>query len=75
MYAVDVANTARLVITVRSARGSSTISYSTKGRYVSLITNTLQNILGSQPIQPTITPQAFWGSVLDVVETDITGHA
>ena len=70
-----MANTARLIVTVRSARGSSTISYSTKGRYVSLIVNTLQNILNGQAIQPTSTVNNFWGSVLDVVEQDITGHS
>lgn len=70
-----MASTARLVITVRAARGSSTISYSTKGRYISFIANTLTNILSGQPIQPTSSPQAFWGSVLDAVETDITGHS
>jgi hypothetical protein len=75
MYAVHVANTARLVITVSAARGSSTIRYSTKGRYVSLIANTLANILPSQPIQPTSSAQAFWQSVLNVVETDLGGEA
>lgn len=41
---------------------------------MSLTTNTLTNQLSQQPIQPTTTPQAFWGSVLDIVEQDITGH-
>lgn len=65
---------ARLTIRVKSSRGGSTIQYSTNGRYVSLSTNTLTNILASQPIQPTSSQQAFWGSVLDAVEQDITGH-
>lgn len=69
-----MANQAKLTIFVTWGRGSSTIRYSTNGRYVSLTTNTLQNRLLGQPIQPTTTQQAFWGSVLDVVEQDITGH-
>lgn len=64
-----------LRITVTSSRGGSTIRYNTLGRYVSLFTNTLTNILPSQPIQPTSSQQAFWGSVLDAVEQDITGHS
>ena len=75
MYPVQVSSRATLTITVTSSRGGSTVRYTTKGRYVSLITNTLANILQQQPIQPTTTPQAFWGSVIDAVEQDITGHS
>jgi hypothetical protein len=73
-HTVTMANQAQLIIRVRSSRGASTVQYSTKGRYVSLVTNTLTNQLVQQPIQPTSTPQAFWGSILDIVEFDITGH-
>lgn len=75
MYATAMSIGARLTIRVRSSRGGSTIQYSTNGRYVSLNTNTLANILQSQPIQPTSTQQAFWGAVIDAVEQDITGHS
>lgn len=70
-----MANSAKLVITVTAARGGSTVRYSTKGRYISLPVNTLQNTLASQPIQPTSSVNNFWGSVMDAVEQDITGHS
>lgn len=69
-----MANQAKLTITVKASRGSSTVKYSTNGRYISLITNALSNLLQSQPLFSTANPAAFWGAVLDVVEQDITGH-
>lgn len=69
-----MANQAKLTIFVTWGRGSSTVRYSTNGRYVSLTTNNLQNRLLGQPIQPTSSQQAFWASVLDIVEQDIAGH-
>lgn len=74
MQTCPMGSVAKLTIRVRSSRGASTVQYSTNGRYVSLPTNTLTNNLTQQPIQPTTTPQAFWGSVMDIVEQDITGH-
>jgi hypothetical protein len=62
---------AKLTIRVGSARGSSRISYSTGGRYISLATNILGNTLMRQPIQPTSSDKAFWESVLAIVNADI----
>jgi len=66
-----MASEAVLVIRVRSQRGSSRITYSTKGRYVNLSTNGLADDLARQPIQPTSTVKAFWQSVIAIVTADI----
>jgi hypothetical protein len=66
-----MANQAKLTIRVTSQRGSSGISYSTSGRYISLPTNGLSDNLLKQPIQPTASIQAFWASVIAIVAADI----
>jgi hypothetical protein len=66
-----MASRAQLSIRVTSARGSSRIQYSTNGRYVSLPTNGIGDVLAQQPIQPTSSAQAFWASVLAIVTADI----
>lgn len=66
-----MANQATLTITVKYARGSSTITYRTKGRAPGLITNGLGNVLPGQPVQPTSSQAAFWQSVVTAVETDM----
>lgn len=67
-----MASKAELVVRVNSARGSSKITYSTKGRYVSFTTAGLSEQLLGQPIQPTSSLEAFWLSVLGLVQTSIT---
>jgi hypothetical protein len=66
-----MANQAKITIRVTSARGSSGISYSTSGRYVSLPTNGISDDLMQQPIQPTSSAKAFWQSVIAVVAADL----
>lgn len=61
----------KLTVRVRSARGSSTISYSTTGRYINLQTNGLGSTVPREPIQPTSSSKAFWQSVLAVVTAEI----
>lgn len=67
-----MASQATISIRVTSSRGASRIEYATKGKYVSLPTNGLTDVLARQPIQPTSTVQAFWLSVLGIVVADIT---
>lgn len=67
-----MASKAEIVIRVNAARGSSTISYTTKGRYVSFTTAGLTESLPGQPIQPTASLDGFWSSVLAIVQADIT---
>lgn len=71
-YCADMAATSKIVISVDSSRGASTVTYSTKGRYVSFPTNGLAETLTGQPIQPTTSLEAFWLSVLAIVQTSIT---
>lgn len=59
------------MIRVTSSRGASTVSYTTKGRYVSFTTSGLTDQLQKQPIQPTSSLSAFWLSVLAIVQADI----
>lgn len=67
-----MATKAKIVIDVTSSRGAATIRYSTKGRYVSFTTAGLTDQLLKQPIQPTTSLEAFWLSVLAIVQDDIT---
>ena len=67
-----MATTAKIEVRVTSSRGASTVEYITKGRYVSFTTAGLGDTLKSQPIQPTSSLEAFWTSVLAIVQTDIT---
>jgi len=67
-----MASTAKLEIRVTASRGASTISYVTKGRYVSFTTSGLTDTLTGQPIQPTTSLSAFWLSVLAIVQAEIT---
>jgi hypothetical protein len=69
-----MANQAKIVITVDSARGSSKVRYSSKGRYVSFTTAGYDRDLLQQPIQPTASLAAFWLSVLALVQADITAN-
>jgi len=69
-----MASKAEITIRVYSARGSSRIQYTSKGRYVSLPTNGYQRQLLGEPIQPTSTLSAFWLSVLATVQADITAN-
>jgi hypothetical protein len=65
----------KLTVYVTANRGSSTISYSTSGRYVSLQVNDVKDLLQLQPIQPTSGSKAYWDSVLAIVQADIAaGH-
>lgn len=66
-----MASQSKLTIRVRSARGSSTVDYSTTGRYINLQTNGISADLPRQPIQPTTTAKAFWQSVLAIVTAEI----
>lgn len=66
-----MASKAEMVIRVTSSRGSSTISYTSKGRYVSFTTSGLSEQLLKQPIQPTTSLATFWLSVLAIVQAEI----
>lgn len=69
-----MASKAEITIRVYSARGSSRIQYTSKGRYVSLATTGYQRELLSEPIQPTSALSAFWLSVIAAVQADITAN-
>lgn len=69
-----MASTATITVRVKSARGSSRVEYTSKGRYVSFTTAGYQRDLLGQPIQPTASLSAFWLSVLDLVVKDITDN-
>lgn len=69
-----MAGNAKLTIRVSSARGSSTVSYSSNGRYVSLNVAGYQRRLLEQAVQPSSSPQAFWLAVLGLVVADLTAN-
>jgi hypothetical protein len=69
-----MASKAEITIRVTSSRGGSTIGYTSKGRYISLLTTGYQRNLLSQPIQSTASLSAFWLGVLAAVQADITAH-
>lgn len=67
-----MATRSKFVITVTKSANSSTVTYSTKGRYGAINTNTLTQLLRSQPLFTTSTPQAYWLAVLAVVQAAVT---
>ena len=67
-----MANQAKLTIRVTAARGSSTVQFSTTGRYVSLTTGGISETLRQAPVQPTSSPEAFWLSILALVQAELT---
>jgi hypothetical protein len=69
-----MATKAEISIRVTSSRGKSTISYTSKGRYVSFTTAGYQRQLLEQSIQPTSSLSVFWLSVLALVVADITAN-
>lgn len=69
-----MATKAEISIRVTSSRGKSTISYTSKGRYVSFVTSGYQRQLINEPIQSTASLSAFWLGVLDAVVADITAN-
>lgn len=66
-----MANQAKMTIRVTAARGSSTVQFSTTGRYVSLTTAGITEQLLQQPIQPSTSNKAFWLSVLALVQAEL----
>jgi hypothetical protein len=66
-----VASKSEIVIRAYAHRGSTHIQYTTKGKYVSFQTAGLSNDLQRQALQPTSSLQAFWESVLALVNADI----
>jgi hypothetical protein len=61
-----------MTIRVTAARGSSTVSFSTNGRYVSFTTAGYQRQLLGQPVQPTASLDVFWASILAAVQSSLT---
>lgn len=64
-----MATPAKMTIRVTSARGSSTVTIRTAGKYLSLATNAVSTDLLAQPVQPTASDKAFWLSVVAEVTT------
>lgn len=67
-----MAQRSKIVITVSKTSNSSTVNYSTKGRYGQINTNTLAQMLRGQPLFTTTTPQAYWEAVLSAVLAAVT---
>lgn len=66
-----MASRSGMSITVTSSRGASTITATTKGRYVSFPTNGITLNLTRQPILPTTSLKAYWLAVIDIINTQI----
>jgi hypothetical protein len=69
-----MAQSADIRIWVTSSRTQSTVRYRTAGRYGSISVNTVSDLLRSQPLFTTASPEAFWLAVLAVVQADIPSH-
>jgi hypothetical protein len=66
-----MANVAKLTIRVSSARGSTTIAYSTNGRYVRLLTGDITNHMVGQPVLTGTGSKAFWAAAIALAAADI----
>lgn len=71
VHNAGMAAESKITIRVRANRGSSVIRYSTTGRYISLHTNGVNDVLMRQPILTTASSKAFWEAVLPIVLADI----
>lgn len=69
-----MASQAKMTIRVSAARGSSTVQFSTNGRYVSFNTSGYQRQLLAQPVQPTASLDVFWASILAAVQASLTAN-
>jgi hypothetical protein len=69
-----MASKAEITIRVTSSRGRSTVSYTSKGRYVSFTTAGYSRQLMEQPIYSTSSLSVFWLAVLAAVQADITAN-
>lgn len=67
-----MASQAKLTIRVTATRGGSTVQFSSNGRYVSFNAAGYQRQMIAQPVQPTASLEAFWTSVLAIVQASIT---
>lgn len=67
-----MASLAKMTVRVTGARGHSTVSFGTTGRYAGLTTGGVTEVLLSQPVQPTATALVFWSAVLQAVQAKIT---
>lgn len=67
-----MATRSKFTITITKTANSSTVQYSTKGRYGQISTNTLGQLLRAQPLFTTSTPQAYWVAVLNAVLAAVT---
>lgn len=70
-----MANRARMTITVTASRGASNVTFSTKGRYISLPVNGISANLPRQPVQPTANALDFWQSVIAIVTAELPAAA
>jgi hypothetical protein len=66
-----MASQAKFSIRVQANRGSSRVSYSTNGKYISLQTNGISDDLVQQPVLTTASAKAFWLAVLAIVQADV----
>lgn len=69
-----MASQAKLTIRVQANRGSSVVSFTSNGRYVSFTTAGYQRSLSGQPIQTTTSLEAFWAGVLNTVLANLTAE-
>jgi hypothetical protein len=69
-----MASQAKMTIRVSASRGASTVSFTSNGRYVSFTASGYQRQLLGQAIQPTTSLDAFWASVLAIVQGSLTAN-
>lgn len=73
-YRAGMATLAKMTIRVTSARGSSTVSFSSSGSYVSTPENGYSVTLTGEPILPTTDQKTFWTAVIAAVQGNITAN-
>lgn len=58
-------------VVVTAHRGSTTIHYSTHGRYISLVVADVKDVMLRQALFSTAGSKAYWQAVLAVISADI----
>ena len=70
-----MARESKLTIRVSSSRATSTVRYSTTGKYGRLLTNGLNGVMTELPLFTTASSADFWAAVIPLVQSSIEPEA
>lgn len=69
---IKMAELAKITVRVRSNRTGTTVQFTSTGRYKGLTTAGYNRDITGLPLQPNVSIEAFWESVLAAVQSNLT---